>query len=148
MPLFLITEIEGEVTIHGDEERAASGLTDEEFDEAFTGAGYWLTVNLKKCTFADQQTATREAGSDETLLPQKRFVLAIESLSKRFCGAQEASLPAVTETWFTSLEPPAVGNAINAAILQSWYPVATKTADFFGKLLQKRAESAKAIESA
>ncbi len=128
----------------GPQERALSGLSDDDFDQAFTGAGYWITLNLKRCTFADQQTATREAAGDETLLPQKRFTLAVESVEKRQCGAAEAGLPTVSEDWFAKLDPPALGNAINAAILQDWYPAAVKAGDFMNAFLKKRAESEKA----
>jgi len=144
LPKFLITEIDGETTIHDPASLELAGLSEADADECFNGVGYWLTITLRKCTFADQQTATREAGGDETLLPQKRFVLAVEKISKRECGAESESLPAVTEAWFTSLDPPALGNAINLTILQAWYPVATKADDFFKRFRQKQDVSEKA----
>ena len=143
----LVTDIDGEVTIHTPETLQQAGLSEEDADACFSGVGYWLTLNLKRNTFADQQTALREAAGDDTLLPQKRFVLAVEAIEKRPCGAQEKSLPAVTEDWFVRLDPPALGNVISGFILNAWYPTASKTADFTQVWQKRRSESDEASKS-
>lgn len=139
--VLLVTDIDGETAIHTPETLTQIGLTEEEADACFVGVGYWLTLNLKRNTFADQQTALRESAGDDTLLPQKRFVLAVEGIEKRLCGAQEKSLPAVTEDWFVKLDPPALGNVISGYILNAWYPTASKTADFIAASRKKLNES-------
>ena len=145
--ILLVTDIDGEVTIHTPDSLKAAGMTTEEADVCFVGVGYWLTLGLKRNTFADQQSALREAAGDDTLLPQKRFALAVESIERRLCGAADKSLPVVSEDWFTRLDPPSLGNVISGFILDAWYPTASKTANFTRAFLTRQKESDEASKS-
>lgn len=144
---FLVIEIDDETTIL-DEATCAQAEIDEAFAaECYGDNAYWLTLDLKDCTFADQQRAIRDAGGDDTLLPQKRFVVAVEKWSKRGAGADSSSILTVGEDAFLALKPPALGNAVNVAILQAWYPGASKATDFTSAYRAKQSALGEATKS-
>lgn len=140
----LVTDIDGESAIHTLDTLAQISLTEDEADACFAGVGYWLTLTLKENDFGDQQRVVREAAGDESVLPLKRFVAAVEKIERRECGAKESSLPAVTEDWLAKIKPPALGNVISAFILDAWYPTGSKTADFIAASRKKQNESGEA----
>lgn len=140
----LVIEIDGETTILNPAAQVASEIDEAFAAECYGDKAYWLKIELKDCTFADQQRAVREAGDDETLLPQKRFVVAVERWTKQYAGAESESLLSVSEDTFAALKPPALGNAVDTLILSHWYPGASKASDFTSAYRKKQAESAAA----
>jgi len=144
----LVITIDDEITVLNE-----AALEAAQIDEAFAAKcygdkAYWLRLELKDCSFGDQQQAAREAGEDSTLLPQKRFAVGVEKWTKQFCGADSTSILEVSEDAFVKLKPPTIGNAIDAAIFQKWYPGAAKASDFTQAFRTRQKESEEAIKSA
>jgi hypothetical protein len=119
-------------------------MKEEDIPDVFGGNAYWLRLTLNDCTFSDQQEAHREAGTDNTLLPQKRFIRAVSAWEKQYADKDERRLLEVSEREFLKLSPIDLANLVDDMILQSWYPSARRDSDFFTRLKEKRANSEKA----
>ena len=142
----LVTDIDDEVCIHDEESLKRLDTTLDEADKMFAGVGYWLIVTLKNCDYGMKQETVREAGGDETLLPQKRFAAAAAKVERRPCGGGEPTLYDPTEKWFRALDPPEIAEALDVEILKRWYPTASraakdKTANFIKASRSKQTKS-------
>lgn len=125
----LVIELEGESIVLDEAARAAVELTEEDVASVYGEQAYWLTIDLKDCTFADQQAVARACAGDETLIPQKRFAVAVKSWKKQHAGQDSTSILTVSEDVFADLKPPALGNAIDRIIVGAWYPTGLKASD-------------------
>jgi hypothetical protein len=140
----LVTDIDGEIAVYDEEMLQLSDMSDDnEIKETFGNKAIWYRISLKDADYNAQQRAARAAGEDGTLLPQKRFVEAVEKWEKQYAGEESTSILPVSESAFCELRPPILANAVYGIIVKDWYPSASKSLDFFRQSRQKREQSEK-----
>ena len=151
--ILVVTNEDDEIEIFNQRQLKEMKVSEDDANAMFEGRAYWMRFELKSCTFADQQSVTRECTKDgvvdDTQMPAKRFVKAVvaDSWQKQLVGAKETQLLTVSEDAFAALSPPGLGNAIDYAILTNWYPGASKTRDFIREWQEKQAALDAEIQS-
>lgn len=144
--ILVVTNEDNELEIYNSRQLREMKVSESDANAMFEGRAYWIRFELKACSFADQQSVTRECTKDgivdDTLMPAKRFVKAVmaDSWQKQLIGAKETQLLTVSEDSFAALSPPGLGNAIDFQILTNWYPGASKTKDFIREWQEKQAK--------
>lgn len=139
----LVTTIDDETAIYNEEMLTLSDMTDEaEIKEVYGNKAMWYRVTLKDADYNAQQKAFRAAADDGTLLNQKRFLEAVEKWERQYAAEDSTSILPVSEAAFLELKP-IIANEINKAILDYWYPSASKSLDFFQQSRRKREQSEK-----